>query len=229
MQLFLSGGGDTHESSELDKRYIESVDRSKPILYIPIAMPQELHSYPDCLKWIRGNFESFEFDNFIMWTEEDLKFKKEADFAQFGGIYIGGGNTFKLLDDLKKFGAFKILAKLAEQNIPIYGGSAGAIIFGPTISTAIDYDPNDIGLVDLSGFNMTHDYEIWCHYNFLKEKGKPKEYITKYNLLKMIAMPEDMGILITDKAIEFIGLSSGWIFEGEREVEVNAGHIININ
>lgn len=230
MKLFLSGGGDTHESFELDKRYIEAVDRSKPILYIPIAMPQEVNSYPNCLKWIKNNFKPFGFDNFVMWTEEDLKTKKESDFEQFGSVYIGGGNTFKLLDDLKKFGTFEILAKLAEQNIPIYGGSAGAIIFGPTISTAIDYDPNDIGLVDLSGFNITYGYEIWCHYDFSKEneKGKPKEYMTKYNLSKMFAMPNDMGILVTDKSIEFIGRSKAWIFEGEKEVEVGGGYKFDI-
>jgi len=38
MKLFLSGGGDGQDSFELDKKFIEAIDTSKPILYIPIAI-----------------------------------------------------------------------------------------------------------------------------------------------------------------------------------------------
>src|SRR3989339_1430483 len=100
MKLFLSGGGSGNESEQIDAEFIKALDKTKPVLYIPIAIDTEKHPYGECLEWLKNNFQPFGFDNFVMWTEEDLKDKKMADFEQFGGIYIGGGNTFKLLKEL---------------------------------------------------------------------------------------------------------------------------------
>lgn len=122
MKLFLTGGGSGVKSIEVDKKFLEAVDMSKPILYIPIAIDTTRHPYPGCLDWLKRNFTHFNFDNFIMWTEEELKSKTEHDFEQFGGVYIGGGNCFKLLENLKEFGTFEILRSLALRGIPIYGG-----------------------------------------------------------------------------------------------------------
>ncbi len=103
MKLFLSGGGSGIDSIEVDTQFIEAINTSKPVLYIPIAIDTVKHPYPDCLKWLQDNFAPFHFDNFVMWTEENLKDKTINYFEQFCGVYIGGGNTFKLLSDLKKF------------------------------------------------------------------------------------------------------------------------------
>ncbi len=228
MQLFLSGGGDSDKSFEYDKKFIEAIDTTKPVLYIPIAMPQETHSYGDCLKWVKNNFKPFSFDNFVMWTEEDLKIKKIEDFKQFGGIYIGGGNTFKLLKELKEFGTVEILIELAKQNIPIFGGSAGAIIWGKTICTAIGYDDNEVRLSDFSAFNKVFGYEIWCHYLIESEKSKVIEYMSKYKLKKVIVMPDDAGIIVRESSIEFVGPAASWIFDEEGVREIKAGSVINV-
>src|SRR5680860_142968 len=136
MKLFLSGGGAGEDSKKIDAEFIRTLDLVKPVLYIPIAIDTAKHPYLDCLDWIKNNFKSFGFENFVMWTEEDLKGKNLSDFEQFSGVYIGGGNTFKLLKELKDFGTFEILKNLAQSGIPIYGGSAGAIIMAKTIIPA---------------------------------------------------------------------------------------------
>src|ERR1035437_3490286 len=187
MKLFLSGGGSGKDSYELDKKFIEVIDSAKPVLYIPIAINSVKHPYPDCLEWIKSNFAPFGFTNFVMWTEGDLKNKKEEDFEQFGGIYIGGGNTFKLLSELKDFGTFQILKYLAEIDIPIYRGSAGAIIWTRTIIPAFSADPNDINLKDFSALNLLQNNHIWCHY-----ESSMDEYIQNFQkenkLNKIIAL-----------------------------------------
>ena len=51
-------------------------------------------------------------------------------------VLNGGGNTYKLLDCLKKNGAFeKIRRYLLEDDGIVYGGSAGAIIFGKDLDS----------------------------------------------------------------------------------------------
>ncbi|MEI6420042.1 MAG: Type 1 glutamine amidotransferase-like domain-containing protein [bacterium] len=204
MKIFLGGGGNAQQSLELDKKFVEALDKTKPVLYIPIAMPPELYSYPSCLEWIRGVFQPLGFDNFAMWTEKDLEGKSEKDFLEFGGVYIGGGNTFKLLKDLKEFGTFEILKSLAFKNIPIYGGSAGAIIFAKTIIPALPYDENKVGLTDFSALNLINGFDMWCHY---KPEMLPlvNEFKQKYSLEKIYAIPEEAGLVVSENDIQIVG------------------------
>ncbi|HSX07409.1 MAG TPA: Type 1 glutamine amidotransferase-like domain-containing protein [Candidatus Saccharimonadales bacterium] len=48
-------------------------------------------------------------------------------------IWIGGGNTFYLRWILRQTGADKIIKKLVQQGTVYAGGSAGAIVAGPTL------------------------------------------------------------------------------------------------
>jgi len=50
-------------------------------------------------------------------------------------MYIGGGDTVKLLKEVHKVSFDEYLRKIAQKGIPLYGGSAGAIILGEDIRT----------------------------------------------------------------------------------------------
>jgi len=212
MKLFLGGGGGKEDSIELDKKFVASLDLSKPLLYIPIAINTDKHPYSGCLEWLLDVFRSLGVKNIVMWTEDDLKQKQEKDFEQFSGVYIGGGNTFKLLKELKEFGTFEILRKLLQKDIPIYGGSAGAIIFAKTIIPALSADENFVGLTDFSAFNLVKNYDMWCHYRDTYDE-MIKDYTSKYNLEKIIAIPENAGLYVTDNNIETVGPSDIFIFK----------------
>ena len=185
----------------------------------------EKHPYQECFKWIRGQFQPLGFDNFTMWTEDDLRGKTLKDFEHFGGIYIGGGNTFKLLKKIKEFGTFEILKKLTQTDIPIYGGSAGAIILARTIIPALSADPNDVKITDFSALNLLQGYDIWCHY-----KDQMDEEICRYSnesdLKKIIAIPENAGLYVTENSIETVGPSEISVFESGIKRIVKPGEII---
>lgn len=225
MKLFLSGGGTGKDSEQIDRLFVDSVDKTKPVLYIPIAINTEKHPYPDCLKWILEQFQNFGFNNFVMWTEDELRNKTAGDFDQFGGIYIGGGNTFKLLKQLKEFGTFEILQKLAKDNVPIYGGSAGAIILARTVIPALSADPNDSGVTDFSALNLLHGYDIWCHYK--KEMDTQiLKYMKDYRLEKIIAVPESAGLFVTETSIQAVGPDKACVFKNKMDV-ISSGEFIN--
>lgn len=79
-------------------------------------------------------------------------------------IFVCGGNTFVYLDRIRKTGLDKFIIDSVKNNSSIYVGvSAGSIVAGPDIAIAGDEDPNDIGLVDLSGLGLI-DYIIYPHY-----------------------------------------------------------------
>lgn len=71
-------------------------------------------------------------------------------------IWFGGGNTYYLRWLLKDTGIDELLAGLVKQGIIYGGGSAGAIIAGPTLKhfeTADD--PNEASEVILDGLHFT--------------------------------------------------------------------------
>src|SRR3989338_6039550 len=130
MRLFLSGGGSGRESIILDKMFAGSLDKSKPLLYIPVAIDKAKHQYAECFQWISSAFNPLGVKGIVLWTEQDIEKRVDIDINRFSGVYIGGGNTYYLLSELKNSGFIEKLMKLIETDVPVYGGSAGAIIMG---------------------------------------------------------------------------------------------------
>lgn len=204
MKLFLSGGGGGEDSILLDKMFTQAVDTSKPILYIPIAIDKTKHPLSDCYNWLSSTLNPLGIDKIEMWDEKDIREKTNTDLEKFSGIYIGGGNTFYLLKELRESGFISKLENLINKDIPIYGGSAGAIIFAKTIISALSADHNDVGLTNFDALNKIKNYDLWCHYtgDMIPDI---LEYKDKYNLEKIIALPENAGLYITDEKIEEVG------------------------
>ena len=117
------------------------------------------------------------------------------------------------------------MKKLAKKDVPVYGGSAGAIIFAKTIIPALSADDNFVELTDFSAFNLVKNYDMWCHYS---ESLDPvvKSYMDKYSLKKIIAIPENAGLYVTKDNIEAIGSGDVKIFEGEDIKTIGPGMLL---
>ncbi len=225
MKLFLGGGGGGADSIELDKKFVAALDLAKPILYIPIASDPVKYPHYGSRAWIKSILAPLGVENITMWVEEDLEGKTEKDFEQFSGVYIGGGNTYKLLKELKEFGTFDILRTIANRDIPIYGGSAGAIILAKTIIPAGFADKNEVGLTDFSALDLVSGYEVWCHYSEADDISI-KEYMQKYDFEKVVAIPETAGLYVTESTIEAVGPSSAKVFEGKSIRDIEPGSLV---
>jgi len=92
----------------------------------------------------------------------NLKKPKE----EFDIIYSCGGNTFYILDRIKKTGFDKIIKKFVNKGRFYIGGSAGSIIVHKTIELAgwgSSADINDIRLKNLNGLDLTN-IAVFPHY-----------------------------------------------------------------
>jgi len=225
MKLILSGGGSGEETKELDELFAGLVDKSKPLLYIPIAMDSNKYPYSECLKWLKGTFVSMGILNYKMWTEEEPSLLEKVEIDNFGGIYIGGGNTFYLMKTLKEFGAWDFIKKAVEKDIPIYGGSAGAMIFAKTITPALKGDRNKVRLSDFSAMNMISNWELWCHYEERMD-NYIHEYIQKYSFEKIVALTEGNGLYITNQGIRLEGQESAQVFVNGIKKELKIGEAL---
>jgi len=210
MTLYLSGGGCGEDSKELDKKFIKEIKNKKPILYIPLAREPP---YKSCLNWIKSNFLPLEFHNFKM--VESAEELKNINLEDYSGIYIGGGNTYKLLNELKSADFLQILKKFIESNRIVYGGSAGAIILGKNISTT--NDKNVIKIKDFSGLNEVGNFSIYCHYNKSEKKNVERKF--NNNNISIIALPEKVGLIIKKGKCNIVGKESAFIFNGENWIE----------
>jgi dipeptidase E len=70
-----------------------------------------------------------------------------ATFEKAEAVFVGGGNTFRLLDRLQRSGLLEILRRRAQAGMPYLGASAGTNIAAPTIKTT-----NDMPIVQPAGF-----------------------------------------------------------------------------
>lgn len=62
-------------------------------------------------------------------------------------VFVGGGNTFRLLDCLQRSSLLSILERRAREGMPYLGASAGTNIAAPTLKTT-----NDMPIVEPASF-----------------------------------------------------------------------------
>ena len=127
----------------------------------------------------------------------------KLDFNNYSSLFIGGGNTYKLLKELRDNSNLERIKNFLLDGGIVYGGSAGAIIFGKNIDGCLLMDEKiDI---DTNGLNFLNNYSLLCHFNKSNYKLN-KDYLKKYSKEnKLIFLPEEDVIVITDKQIKFMG------------------------
>jgi dipeptidase E len=84
-----------------------------------------------------------------------------AAVAACDGIFIGGGNTFRLLDSLYRHNLLELIRDRVRAGVPYVGSSAGSIVAGPTIMTT-----KDMPIVQPPSFASLHlvNFQISPHY-----------------------------------------------------------------
>ena len=146
------------------------------------------------------------------------------NLENYSALFIGGGNTFKLLKDLKDSGSFEKIKVFIENNGIVFGGSAGAIILGQCIDTCKYADKNEVDLKDLMGFDVVSHFSFLCHFtNQDKEKTElNKNYLLKLSKnKKIIALPEEDTIYYENGKFEIIGNRPFYIFEEGNMISYN--------
>lgn len=125
-------------------------------------------------------------------------------------IYVTGGNTFFLLQELRKSGADKIIAEEVSDGKFYIGESAGAMILSPDLEYTSLMD--DIGcapdLRSVEGLGIVDFYTVPHHTNFPFVEAV-EEIIRKYdgslplrpisNLQAIAVKDTDVSVLTTDR------------------------------
>lgn len=210
MKLYLSGGGSGKQNHFAYINFFRIIDKSKPILYIPLAMESTM--YKSCYNWFKNEINSYNFNKFEM-VKSSLELSK-LDLNNYSALFIGGGNTYKLLSELKENDNINKIKKYLLNGGIVYGGSAGAIIFGKDIDGCKLMDEkND---VNTEGLNFINNYSLLCHFNNNNLKLN-KKYLTTYSIKnKLLFLPEEDVLVINDNSIKIIGSHKYAIFDNQK-------------
>lgn len=196
MMIILSGGGDPGAVIPIDQYFSSIIDLTKTVLYIPIAMEGRRYSYDECFAWFKKTYGEYGVSNVELCT--DLE-KLSLD-NRYGAVFIGGGNTFVLLDKIQRSSfAVQMRSYLASGGI-LYGSSAGAIVCGKTIEPALSLDDDLVGNKNLAGLNLLGGYDVFCHY----EPDKHNSYIVGLNR-DLFLLYEESGLIFDGSKISQVG------------------------
>ena len=220
MKVFLCGGGAGEQTIEANKRLNEVIDHTKPCLYVPLAM--EVDMYDSCYEWITGELAEVQLP-YIEMVRSGGELA-EKNFSDYSVVFIGGGNTYKLLKELKESGSFEKLRTYLEQGGVAFGGSAGAIIFGEDLESCNLDDPNEVGLTDPAGMDVLNGVSLLCHFTSREkeEDEKSKEYLLEISKhRRVLALPEEVTLFVNDDTVEVIGERPYYAFENGRMLKQN--------
>lgn len=133
---------------------------------------------------------------------ETIKSKlEENDF-----IYVTGGNTFFLLQELKRTGADKVLIQEINKGKLYIGESAGAIVVAPDIAYSAEMDNVEKAseLKDYSGLNLIDFYVVPHYKNWEMGKAAEKIISTYSTSIHLKIIRDNQAILIENGNVEIL-------------------------
>ncbi len=198
-KVYISGGGKASETHVIDEHFVKSL-KNKRILYIPIGLKRTITGYEECYDWINGFLQKYTDTPLTIDMWINLKKLNYEYLVGFDAVYIGGaGNTYRLMDLLEEFKTSELLIKYLIEGGTIYGGSSGGVVLGRNINTSWDLG------ADRNGLGFILNYSIWCHINLCNYN--PAQDTERRDILPLIALPENSGILFIENKITVLGLS----------------------
>ena len=209
MKLMLIGGGDIgksgtkYETDEIDKKIVKLCGKEKPnFLFIGLAS-NFADSYYKLIKDIYKNLgcETGKISNKTLTHIEVVEEKiRKADI-----IYIGGGDTVKLVNILKENGIDKMLREKLDTECVLAGISAGAIAYlksGLSDTEIINNISDNYVKVDGLGFI---DYMFVPHFSSDPKKREDLNEVLKDNKNELaLCVDNCAAIEVTDQSISVI-------------------------
>ena len=124
-------------------------------------------------------------------------------------LWLSGGNTFHLLDQVRKTGFDQWLKDNIESKVYV-GGSASSILMTPSIEIASPIDENIVSLNDLTGLGYV-DFEINVHCNAEAIEETAEYAKTRPN--DVYALDDLSAIKVVDETVEVISGGTWKLYE----------------
>ena len=197
----------------------------KRVLFIPFAL-SDRDTYANLA---RDRFKAMGYDlKSIHEVSDTQQAVKDTE-----AIFIGGGNTFRLLKALYDFELLLPIRQRVAEGMPYIGSSAGSNVACPTIRTT-----NDMPIVQPPSFDalVLVTFQINPHYldpdPRSTHQGETREeriiQFLEENLTPVVGLREGAMLRVEHGSVELKGVSKARIFHrGHEPVETEPGAILN--
>jgi dipeptidase E len=182
----------------------------RTVLFVPFAL-KDHDAYTSA---VAGPLSGCGLEVKGLHTEDDPVAAVEAAEA----VYVGGGNTFRLLREMRSRKLLDPLRERVLDGMPYMGASAGTNLACPTIRTTNDMpivDPKGFGALELVPFQINCHYldapEAASHMGETREK-RIEEYLEE-NTKPVLALREGTWLRRIDDELALYGLRPARLFQ----------------
>ena len=150
-------------------------------------------------------------------------------------LYVGGGNTFRLLTALYRLGLLDPIRERARAGMPYLGVSAGTNVAGPTIRTTNDMpivQPPSLDALGLVGFQINPHYYTGSHFvrsgetlveHFGETRDDRLREFHEENDTPVVGLYEGGALRVERGSIELIGSAARVFRKGREPVDCEPG------
>lgn len=192
------------ETLSIDKNIIRLSGKKNPkLLFIPTASSDSGGYCETVEKYFRGRLKCKV--DFLPLIDERLSKKEIEDkIMKSDIIYVGGGNTLKMMKIWRKMGVDKVLTKAYEKGIVMSGLSAGSICwFRYGNSDSRKFNNPKVGLIKVKGLGFID--ALHCpHYDFEKYREADLKKMMKKTPGVAIAMDNCCALEVVDDEYRII-------------------------
>lgn len=224
MRLLLISSSNVHGYGYLDhpepeiRRTLEGIRR---VAFIPFALKdREAYTAKVAERLGRMGYET-------------VQVRDADDLVKGEAVFVGGGNTFRLLKTLVELEMIEPIRAFVKDGHPYVGSSAGSNIAAPTIKTT-----NDMPIVYPPTFDALGLIPFQLNPHYLdpepdsKHKGETREErireFLEENDLPVVGLREGSALRVEDD-VTLVGLRPARIFRrGHDPVEIEPGSVVRL-
>ena len=219
LRLLLLSNSTEHGQGYLDHAMPAVLDFLGPVrrlVFVPFALRD--HEAYTAKVW--GRFEVVGIDVRGVRPEGSAAAVVEAAEA----LFVGGGNTFRLLDTLQRTGLLEAIRRRARRGTPYLGASAGTNLAAPTIKTTNDMpivQPASFAALDLVPFQINPHYvdpDLSSRHMGETREERLREFLEENDAV-VLALREGAWLRVEERRAALGGLRGARIFRRGREPE----------
>jgi dipeptidase E len=206
--IYLGGGGSAIDEAVLWRAMLAGKSR---IVYWPFALGPERAQAAG--EWLTGALRDLDVQVDVeAWT--DLSRHTPDQLASAELLFVGGGNTFRLLNHVREHGFVGAVRDLVADGGDYYGGSAGALLACADVEMALGFDENErfdeneVGLTDFSALGLVGGFDALPHFTSTQLGGAQKWASQRGRVV--LGIPERSGVALRDGSAEVLGQEPVW-------------------
>lgn len=215
--IYLSGGGDSEKTKAADEHFIKNIQQGN-ILFIPIGRTSEQKGNSQSHSWLKSKYKNLSKKRINIEIATELSKVKTIENSTV--IYIGGGNTRKIMHNINTSHFDKTLEDYLNRGGTVFCSSAGAVLMGKYIDFIDErYDiDNTLNNFSISiGLSFIGNYSILPHYSE-NSYYKIVQYF-RFHSNPVIAIPEGGCLVVSEKEIKALWGKEILLFQNEKKVE----------